>query len=163
MGCDNDKTIEVMFAGINMYWALLRIILANVKLWRQNTRATYDKYKKTFNVQLGCFFFLAFLFFLSCRALFKVHVWFCGECQGKRAESGFVLSGTPSAGDNESFSWILGASVVWHWSGTGSGKTGELLSYSVWCGSSSLLPCTGVGSRVECSWHALHDQVHESH
>ena len=44
-----------------------------------------------------------------------------------------------------SFSSIPGAGGVWHWSVTGSSKTGDLFSFSVWCGS-------GDDSRVERSW-----------
>ena len=51
-----------------------------------------------------------------------------------------------------SFSSISGAGGVWHWSGTGSGKTGDLFSFSVWCGSSLLQVGTGDDSGVERSW-----------
>ena len=51
-----------------------------------------------------------------------------------------------------SFSSISGAGGVWHWSGTGSGKTGDLFSFSVWCSSSLLQLGTGDDSRVERSW-----------
>ena len=65
---------------------------------------------------------------------------------------GSTLSATDCAGDIGSFTWISGIGWVWFWSCRDSGKTGGLISFSVWWGSSIWLLGSAGGSRVDRSW-----------